>query len=266
MSSIRSQRVALFVARPAADRVAGVATMLLVAGVLLYADARKRPVALGAAEPARLARALRAGRQDHPRPGERDDLGRRGPQDHRLISIPNGSTSISASGCTTISGTTESFVLNADDKPIYAMVDGAARRAVQLTTAATTALEPLVAAAARAAAASAATPQPTRTSPARADLVMIEARPAIASVVPIVSDTGEIEQEPGTEYLPRQRALPRRQLSRSADAGNTCSTGARFAWNDDVGSGRGGVSAGQQRRQRASAISSGSRSVRAGAS
>ena len=42
---------------------------------------------------------------------------------------------------------------------------------------------------------------PDGESPRATNLVTIEARPALASVVPIVSDTGEIEQEPGTEYF-----------------------------------------------------------------
>jgi diguanylate cyclase (GGDEF)-like protein len=94
-------------------------------------------------------------------------------------------------------GHDRAYVLNAEDKPIYGMVDGARADPSSYSTA-YTALAPMVKKLRRLV--REATPDAEET-PHVSDLVMIEARPAIASVVPIVSDTGKIEQEPGSERL-----------------------------------------------------------------
>jgi diguanylate cyclase (GGDEF)-like protein len=132
-------------------------------------------------------------------------------------------------------GHDRAFVLNDRDEPIYAMVDGAgaelstyeperqtiAPLAKQLRALLRTAAHGDVAA-----------------DPGRfraADLVVVENRPAIASVLPIVSDSGEIEQAPGSEYFD----VAVRFLDRSFLDGlmqQYLLDGARFAWTDDAAS------------------------------
>jgi diguanylate cyclase (GGDEF)-like protein len=65
------------------------------------------------------------------------------------------------------------------------------------------------------------------------DLVMIEARPALASVVPIISDTGKIKQAPGTEFLHISVRFLDGAFLDSLMAQHLLEH-ARFAWNDDV--------------------------------
>ncbi len=98
-------------------------------------------------------------------------------------------------------GHDEIFVLNGRDKPIYANVAGAD---VPVTTYATghDRITPLVATlrlklAGLPAADAAADPGKFHT----ADLAVVEGRPAIASVMPIVSDSGNVAQLPGSEFL-----------------------------------------------------------------
>jgi diguanylate cyclase (GGDEF)-like protein len=98
-------------------------------------------------------------------------------------------------------GHDRAFVFNAQDEVIYAMADGAAAHA-STYSAARNAIEPLVGALRsrlREAAGGEATAGPELFR--SADLAVIEARPAIVSVLPIVSDSGEILPEPGNEYL-----------------------------------------------------------------
>ena len=94
-------------------------------------------------------------------------------------------------------GHDRAYVLDKNNRSIYAMVDGVQADPSSYTTA-HTALSPLVRKLRLA------MPEAAMEEAAAAhvlDLVMIEARPAIASIVPILSDTGTIVQEPGTEAL-----------------------------------------------------------------
>ena len=122
------------------------------------------------------------------------------------------------------------YVLDAEDRPIYAMVDGSRADRSSFTTAAI-ALNPLVKQLRSALRAGEA--DPDGESPRATNLVTIEARPALASVVPIVSDTGTIHQEPGTEYFHISvRFLDGSLLSYLAK--QYLLPGARFAWNHEI--------------------------------
>jgi diguanylate cyclase (GGDEF)-like protein len=69
-------------------------------------------------------------------------------------------------------------------------------------------------------------------SPGAADLVVVAGHPAIMSVKPIVSDSGAIEQEAGSEFLHISvRFLDGSLLEDLAD--DYLFTGARFAWTDN---------------------------------
>jgi diguanylate cyclase (GGDEF)-like protein len=123
------------------------------------------------------------------------------------------------------------YVLNAQNEPIYSMSDGK-RLEASAYTSARTALTPLVQDLRQSLLARSA----DETEPDSLyawNLVVIEARPAMASVVPILSDTGLLLQNPGTEalhasvrfldgdfldHLSRQYLLDK----------------ARFAWNEDT--------------------------------
>ena len=124
------------------------------------------------------------------------------------------------------------FVLNDRDEPIYAMVDGAGADVSVYETEKKT-IAPL-AEQLRALLRTAA-PGDAANLPAKfraADLVVIEERPAIASVLPIVSDSGEIEQTPGTEYfLVSIRFLDRSFLDGMME--QYLLEGARFSWIDN---------------------------------
>lgn len=93
------------------------------------------------------------------------------------------------------------FVLDAHDQPIYAFSDGAiAERNAYGRIAASAAL--LVADLRRKLAASDTTGTSERIlSAGAAELATVEGRPAVISVKPIISDTGNITQTPGEEYL-----------------------------------------------------------------
>ena len=132
-------------------------------------------------------------------------------------------------------GHDELFVLNAGDDPVFANVDGAladasvfrSRDASVLPLARQ--LRDLLATAGPADAA--ADPSLYRA----ADLAVIERRPAIASVLPIVSDSGDIPQQPGTEFL----HVAIRYLDGSfldSLMQSYLLEGARFAWTNDAGS------------------------------
>ena len=121
-------------------------------------------------------------------------------------------------------------------------------------------IAPLVEAAARArfARPQRATPRQIRQVPRRRSRGRSRRGRRSRASLPIVSDSGEIEQDPGSEYF----HVSVRFLDGSFLDGlmqQYLLDGARFAWNDDVDVERGGVSARQERGQRASAISSGSR-------
>jgi diguanylate cyclase (GGDEF)-like protein len=124
------------------------------------------------------------------------------------------------------------YILNGSDRPIYAMADGERVDPTSFTTA-RTALDPLVKGLRKALHAGIANPDGK--SPRASNLVSIEARPALASIVPIVSDTGEIEQQPGTEHFHISiRFLDGSLLDFLAR--QYLLAGARFTWNDDIAS------------------------------
>ncbi|WP_159591545.1 putative bifunctional diguanylate cyclase/phosphodiesterase [Chelativorans xinjiangense] len=73
-------------------------------------------------------------------------------------------------------------------------------------------------------------------SPGATDLMVVEGHPAIVSVKPIISDTEEIEQTPGEEYL----HIAVRYLDGDFVAeleGDYLFEGMRFAWDEDAGEG-----------------------------
>ena len=126
-------------------------------------------------------------------------------------------------------GHDRTYVLDANDKPIYGMMDGERADPSSFTTS-STALSPLVKRL-REDMRAGKLPEGA-TSPSLANLVMIEARPAMASIVPIISDTGRIVETPGSERLHVSirfldgtflESLSKQYLLK----------GPRFAWNDD---------------------------------
>jgi diguanylate cyclase (GGDEF)-like protein len=93
------------------------------------------------------------------------------------------------------------FVLNSGNEPVYASIDGA-NAEVSAYESNREKVAPLVLALRTALADSA--PGDVAADPARfhnADLVVIGGRPAIASVLPLVSDSGNVQQTPGSEFL-----------------------------------------------------------------
>jgi diguanylate cyclase (GGDEF)-like protein len=126
-------------------------------------------------------------------------------------------------------GHDRTYVLDANNKPIYGMMDGERADPSSYTTA-YTALSPLVKRL-REDMLAGKLPEGA-TSPSIANLVMIEARPAIASIVPIVSDTGRIVETPGSERLHVSiRFLDGSFLEFLGK--QYLLSGPRFAWNDD---------------------------------
>jgi diguanylate cyclase (GGDEF)-like protein len=126
------------------------------------------------------------------------------------------------------------FILNSADDPIYAMMD-AGRTDTSHYESVRDVLRPFVRT----------LREMIRTNPeivtddpqslSAGDLVVIDGRPALASVVPIVSETGEIEQAPGTERLHASiRFLDGTFLD--ALMQNYLIEGARFSWNAGVAS------------------------------
>jgi sensor domain CHASE-containing protein len=94
-------------------------------------------------------------------------------------------------------GLDRAFVLTDQNEPAYAMVDGKRATPASFRQVAA-AVDPLVAEIRRE------IPYPVAASddpPHAAALVQIGGRPAIASVMPILSDTGDVPQESGSEYL-----------------------------------------------------------------
>jgi diguanylate cyclase (GGDEF)-like protein len=125
------------------------------------------------------------------------------------------------------------FVLNDRDEPVYAMSDGASTE----TSGYDAERKPvdLLAKQLRALLRSAA-PEDAAAAPEKfraADFVVIENRPAIASVLPIVSDSGEIVQIPGREYF----HVAIRFLDRSFLDGmmqQYLLDGALFSWDNEA--------------------------------
>ena len=94
-------------------------------------------------------------------------------------------------------GIDEVFVLTDRNTPVYAMVDGK-RAEVSAYGAVASVVTPL--ATALRATAPYAEPEGDD-APHSGGLTRIGGRPALVSVMPIVSDTGKVKQEPGSEYL-----------------------------------------------------------------
>jgi diguanylate cyclase (GGDEF)-like protein len=122
------------------------------------------------------------------------------------------------------------FVLGADDKPLYAMMGG--RRAdVGYWNAHRSAVEPIVH---RLRAQILAAAVAGEAMPSEHEVAVVENRPAVIGVSPIVSDTGRIVQAPGTEFL--------HVAIRFLDTGflttvtqNSLVDSARFSWTGTVG-------------------------------
>lgn len=98
-------------------------------------------------------------------------------------------------------GHDEIFILNGRGKPIYANIDGAVSEVTTYNAGHDT-IAPLIATLRALLAGEQATD--VAADPDRfhaADLLVIKERPAIVSVLPIVSDTGKSPQEPGSEFL-----------------------------------------------------------------
>jgi diguanylate cyclase (GGDEF)-like protein len=132
-------------------------------------------------------------------------------------------------------GHDRAFILNDQNEPIYAMMEGAGAdlKTYEPDRQTITPLAEQLRALLRTSAPGDALADPGKYR--AADLVVIENRPAIASVMPLVSDSGEIEQIPGTEYFD----VAIRFLDGSFLDGlmqQYLLEGARFSWIDDASS------------------------------
>jgi diguanylate cyclase (GGDEF)-like protein len=130
-------------------------------------------------------------------------------------------------------GHDRTFVLNASDSPIYAMVDGASAdtSAYRPVRAAVEPLAKELRDLLRSSDLGDAAAEPDRFS--AADLVIVEQRPAIASVLPIVSDTGNIEMTPGSEFFLVSIRFLDGSFVDELMRGYLLN-GARFAWTNDA--------------------------------
>jgi diguanylate cyclase (GGDEF)-like protein len=133
-------------------------------------------------------------------------------------------------------GHDEIFILNTNDKPIYVNIDGAVSEVTTYFTGHET-IAPLVSTLRRLIAGEVATD--VAADPDKfhaADLVVVEGRPAIVSVLPLVSDTGKAHQEPGSEFL----HISVRFLDGTFLEGlkrDYLLEGPRFSWASDAGKG-----------------------------
>jgi diguanylate cyclase (GGDEF)-like protein len=126
------------------------------------------------------------------------------------------------------------YLLNAANEPIYAMAAGE-RSDPSSYASAREAVGPLVNTVRGTIEANPALVSEDAQSLSAADLVVIDDRPAIASVVPIVSDSGEVEQAPGSERLHISvRFLDGTFLE--ALMQDYLIDGARFSWSGEVAS------------------------------
>jgi diguanylate cyclase (GGDEF)-like protein len=126
------------------------------------------------------------------------------------------------------------YVLDPSDRPVYAMTGGARARPEDFARVRAAAL-PLVTELRDTMRRGNARLPANILSPGIADILVADGHPAIISVKPHVSDTGAIEQTPGTEYVHVSiRRLDGSFLARiRADYGID---GARFAWRNDAAS------------------------------
>jgi sensor domain CHASE-containing protein len=92
------------------------------------------------------------------------------------------------------------YVLNPDDKPLYSMVAGVRGSPRDFAAAAAEVL-PLVASLRKSQATAPGELPAHQLSPGVTDILVVAGHPSIVSVKPIVSDSGDIEQVPGTEFV-----------------------------------------------------------------
>jgi diguanylate cyclase (GGDEF)-like protein len=125
------------------------------------------------------------------------------------------------------------YVLDAGDRPLYAMVNGLRGRPEDFARVRAAAMPLVTELRATMRRGNARLPANVL-SPGVADILVADGHPAIVSVKPHVSDTGEIEQVPGTEFVHVSiRHLDGSFLTRiRADYGID---GVRFAWRDNSG-------------------------------
>ena len=127
------------------------------------------------------------------------------------------------------------FVLDQSDQPTYAFIDGAVASPGPAFSAIADQVRPLVAklrSDLRTLDAETISGEHTP-SPGITDLAVVNGRPTIISVEPVVSDSGDIEQEPGTEYL--HVALRYLNGTFLADVGDEyLFDGLRFSWTADT--------------------------------
>jgi len=127
-------------------------------------------------------------------------------------------------------GHDQTYVLDDNDKPIYAMVDGR-RSAPQSFSAIGIAASSLVKKLRQKMAIGIVPAADDALSVGAADIAVVSGHPAIISAKPIISDTGKMPQAPGSEYVHISVRyldggfISRLQTDYSLDS-------ARFSWND----------------------------------
>ena len=128
-------------------------------------------------------------------------------------------------------GHDRTYILNGRSEPVYAMVDGE-RVAPESFGAVRSVAAPLVRELRRGLAAGDAAEAPDMQTPGAHDIAVVENRPAIVSVKPIVSDSGDIAQTPGSEAV----HISVRYLDgdfATLLAANFRLQNARFSWQKD---------------------------------
>jgi diguanylate cyclase (GGDEF)-like protein len=124
----------------------------------------------------------------------------------------------------------ESYVLDGDDRPLFAMRDGQMTEA-EVFESLRNASDPLLASV-RAQTRRLSVGQPLRSNPGAYDITVADGHPAIVSVKPVISHTGRVPQPPGREVLQISvLRLDGQFLQRLSH--NYLLHGARFAWTDD---------------------------------
>ncbi len=98
-------------------------------------------------------------------------------------------------------GHDETYVLSRNDQPLYVMLDGKRGKPEDFGAISARILPMATELRAKMREGSSEDLPPDRLSPEVIDLAIVDAHPSIVSVKPIVSDTGRIEQVPGTEFL-----------------------------------------------------------------
>jgi diguanylate cyclase (GGDEF)-like protein len=126
------------------------------------------------------------------------------------------------------------IVLNPRDEPIYMFADGRIVDAPSAFEALHASVSPLVKAVrAKMVAGEVGAAETQMLSPGASDITVVNGRPAIVSVKPIVSDTGDIEQQPGAEFV----HVAMRYLDGSLLAGLEADylfDDLRFSWSGEI--------------------------------